>query len=465
MSRALIIDDDKNYVSALSEVVKRNGFAVDTLDRFSAGQAEIERNRHEIVFVDMILPDGNGMDIIRDAPAAFSGKFYVMTGYPSVDTAISALTGRAVDYLVKPVTTKKIENLLTRFMENRAREKARPATVANMSLGGSVAPSPQIFTPGPTQQIIGSSAPIRKMLHDIHRLAVTNVSVLIQGESGTGKELVAHRIHALSSREGELHAVNCGTISGEQIASELFGHEKGSFPGANKARTGLLERARGGTLFLDEITEMNNDMQVCLLRVLESGKFSKLGSSKELNMDVRILAATNADPIEAIRKGKLREDLYFRLAEMPVIVPPLRNRGKDILVLAEHFLDMLNEQYEQNKRLEDAGKVTLMKYQWPGNVRELSHAIHQAYIVSDETLDLSNIPDMMDHGIAQTPGSRYLGKTIAEMEKELILETLAHLENDKPRTAELLGISLKTLYNRLNRYNRPQHTRMVRPSE
>jgi len=278
------------------------------------------------------------------------------------------------------------------------------------------------------------------------------------GESGTGKELVAETVHALSRRaDRPLLAVNCGAVAPNLIESELFGHEKGSFTGADRRKAGYFERARGGTLFLDEITEMPAELQVKLLRVLETRRFLRVGGTEPIESDVRIVAATNRDPAEAVEAGDLREDLYYRLNVFPITLPPLRERGEDIELLAQHFLDELNEQEGTQKRWSQTALEAIRARPWPGNVRELRNAVHRAFILADTEIgeDVLTALDPVAEGGDTRRGDALevpVGTEIAAVEKRLILATLEHLDGDKKKAAEMLGISLKTLYNRLNVY-------------
>ena len=446
MSKVLIVDDDKNFASALSTVVQRQGYQVDVVNDCKNANSKLSENGHDIVLVDMVLPDGSGIDVIENAPVGHNGRFVVITGHPSVDTAVRTMRGRAIDYLVKPVDAGTVVELLSRL---QSLEQAAAAA-------GDKSAARSENSHGYGQQLLGKSPAIMQLKDQTAKIAPTAARVLIQGESGSGKELVAERIHRLSKRPGELHAINCGAISRDLIGSELFGHEKGSFTGANAQRQGIFERADGGTLFLDEITEMPIDMQVHLLRVIETGKINRVGSNKEIAVDVRILSATNCDPMKAVQDGKLREDLYFRLAEMPLAVPSLRERGHDIELLANYFISVLNREYQGNKSIDEQAMLLLMRYSWPGNVRELHHVIHRAYIVSESVLDLSQLR-MSPQNDSQSASRMTVGQTIAEIEERLIQQTLEHFEGDKPKSARVLGISLKTLYNRLNRYDRPRH--------
>jgi len=281
--------------------------------------------------------------------------------------------------------------------------------------------------------------------------------VLLSGESGTGKELAAHTVHLLSRRrEGPFLAVNCGAVVKSLIESELFGHEKGSFTGAEAGRRGYFERAHGGTLFLDEVSEMAPELQVKLLRVLETGSIVRVGSSDTVAVDVRVIGATNRDPLKAVAAGVLREDLYYRLNVFPISMPPLRDRVDDIDVLAEWFLGSVNARDGTHKRWSAAALRALRAHPWPGNVRELKNAVERAAILADVTIEADLLPDTGVRGPTPTPGAGTveipIGTSLEAGERMLILSTLARFEGDKKRAAETLGISLKTLYTRLAVY-------------
>lgn len=316
------------------------------------------------------------------------------------------------------------------------------------------------------QMLIGYSPGIRKVRELIARLAPTDSPVFICGESGCGKELVAEAIHAMSPRAGRpFIAVNCAAIPVKLIEAELFGHELGSFTGALRAREGVIERASGGTLLLDEITELPLDLQSRLLRVLETRRLNRIGSSVELAVDVRVIASTSRTPTLALKQGKLREDLYYRLAVLTIELPPLRERVDDILVIADSFLRELNLRNGTRKRLADPLRERFTRHRWPGNVRELRNAVERAYILSDDELNLGD-QDMPALGVAD-PGSHErqeihlpIGATLDEIERTFILATLRHFEGDKRRAADVLGCSLKTLYNKLHTYQRDRHAGM-----
>jgi len=303
--------------------------------------------------------------------------------------------------------------------------------------------------------IYGASPAMGAVFRKIERVAPSSAAVLIFGESGSGKELVARTIHTLSARSsGPFVAVNCGAIPATLIEAEVFGHMKGAFTGAAGTHKGHFERAAGGTLLLDEITEMPTEMQVRLLRVLETGRFARIGGEEELHADVRVVAATNRDPVVAVRDGCLREDLYYRLAVFPLRVPPLRDRGDDVDLLARHFLAGLNVDAGAAKSLSRPAQQALRAHRWPGNVRELRNAIQRAFILADETIE----PEHLALAAGDAPeceGSvlRFaVGTPLAEIERRAIFATLGHCRGHKRRCADMLGVSVRTLYNRLSSY-------------
>jgi DNA-binding NtrC family response regulator len=292
----------------------------------------------------------------------------------------------------------------------------------------------------------------------ISRVAPTDATVLITGESGTGKELVAETLHRCSARRNAVMLpVNCGAVSPNLIESELFGHERGSFTGADRQRTGYFERATGGTLFLDEITEMPLELQVKLLRVLETGSVVRVGGTEPIRVDVRVIAATNRDPVEAVKAGKLREDLYYRLNVFPIALPPLRNRPGDIDLLAEYVLAQLNRESGQQKTWSRAALERLRRCAWTGNVRELRNVVQRAYIMAEDEIGPESLPLPQEVATETSEEGPVLhvrvGSSIDAVERRLILATLQLTGGDKKRAASILGISLKTLYNRLNVYD------------
>jgi two-component system response regulator HydG len=310
--------------------------------------------------------------------------------------------------------------------------------------------------------LLGASQAMQEVFRLIERVGPTEASVLLTGESGSGKELAARSIHECSPRRGgPFIAINCGAIPAGLIEAELFGYEKGSFNGALRAHAGVFERAQGGTLLLDEVTEMPLDMQTRLLRVLETRKFYRVGASTELISDFRVIAATNRCPLQAVQHGQLREDLLYRLAVFPVAMPPLRNRGADVELLAEHFLAELNAQGRTQKRFSALARMMLRQHTWPGNVRELKNCIERAFILGDTVLELAPlIPGATARDSDQVSDDKRLnirvGSRIYDMERSLIEATLDYFKGNKRRAADALGCSLKTLYNKLNGYSQSQ---------
>jgi DNA-binding NtrC family response regulator len=307
--------------------------------------------------------------------------------------------------------------------------------------------------------VLGRSSAMRATFDLIQRVAGTEATVLITGESGVGKELVAELIHELSPRSaGPMVAINCGSIPASLIEAELFGYEKGSFTGATRSHAGVFERANHGTLLLDEITEMPLEMQTRLLRVLETGRFFRVGGTEEIRIDIRVVAATNRDMSDAVREKQLREDVMYRLAVFPIHVPPLREREDDIRLLAENFLERLNREAGTAKRFSEASIRTLGEHNWPGNVRELKNAVERAFIMGDTSLELAPVLVSRDNGFADSDSIQGihvpLGSRLDEAERSLIVATLEHYDGNKRRAAQVLGCSLKTLYNKLNAYAR-----------
>jgi DNA-binding NtrC family response regulator len=310
--------------------------------------------------------------------------------------------------------------------------------------------------------LLGASPAMLEVFRLIERVGPTEGSVLVTGESGSGKELACRSIHERSARsDGPFIAINCGALPAGRIEAELFGCETGSLAAAARARPGAFERAEAGTLLLDEITELPLEMQTRLLRVIETQKFYRVGSNFELDTDVRLIATTNRCPLQAVQSGRLREDLLYRLAVFPIEMPPLRDRGTDVELLAEHFLAELNAQARTQKRLSAAARMTLIRHSWPGNVLELKNCIERAFILGDGVLELVPLiqsPAARDEDVA-SEGERLnirVGSRIYDMERSLIVATLDYFKGNKRRAADALGCSLKTLYNKLNGYSQSQ---------
>jgi DNA-binding NtrC family response regulator len=307
-------------------------------------------------------------------------------------------------------------------------------------------------------QLIGNSAEMADVVSELCRIARSQATVMLVGESGTGKEIAAELLHSQSTRaDGPFIAVNCGAIPANLVEAELFGYERGAFTGAARQHQGYFERASGGTLFLDEITEMPLDLQTKLLRVLESGRMMRVGGTEEVAIDVRVLTATNHAPETIIRDRRLREDLYYRLAVFVVRLPPLRQRGEDIPLLAQVFLDRLNREYGTHKKLDPASLALARNHSWPGNVRELKNCVERSFVLSDDvvTLDLQPVRHIAPANDLRECVRVPIGTTMAEAERAILIATLRHCGGSKRRTAEMLGISVKTVYNKLVGWHDP----------
>lgn len=441
---ALFVDDDKTTLKMLAEVVAGAGFTTAIATTLPQAQERMAEQRPDVVLLNMLLPDG--MQLLRHIVSQVSSEVIVINGHPSAETAIQALHMGALDCMTKPLDIQHLKAILSRVLH--------PSAIKN-ALG---ALPGQLRNCGYFGRLLGTSAAMQKVYLQIERVAPTSATVFITGESGTGKELVAQTLHDLSRRRAHpFVAVNCGAISPQLIESELFGHEKGSFTGALREHKGYLERASGGTLFLDEITEMPSELQVKLLRVLEARTFMRVGSGREIEMDVRVIAATNRIPEEAVSERKLREDLLYRLQVFPLYLPPLRQRGQDVELLANDYLEELNQADHSAKKFSPDALDLLKKYHWPGNVRELKNSIQRAYILADDLIDANSFPlQSPESNKSNDSAAPFLqvrvGSTVAEVERRLILATLEHCQGAKEKAAEILGISLKTLYNRLREY-------------
>jgi two-component system response regulator AtoC len=440
MPNALVVDDDVNFGLGLAEVVTREGWTVKTAGSIKEAKAEISRTVPDVLLVDLHLPDGTGLDLFRELEGTPATEVVLITGQATVDTAVEAMKRGASDYLVKPVDFGRVKLVLAKVSQTRELKEQIGNLRGELRKLGRFGP------------LIGASPAMQRVYDLVARVATTDATVMLTGETGTGKELVAETVHSLSRRHKEpFLPINCGAVSPNLIESELFGHERGSFTGADRMHKGYFERAHRGTLFLDEITEMPSELQVKLLRVLETAKVTRIGGNEPIVVDVRVLAATNRRPEEAVAKGKLREDLLYRLNVFPIGLPPLRDRREDVELLAEHFLQLLNKEHDTYKAFTRPALNRLKSHNWPGNVRELKNLVHRAFILAEEHIGLDCLP----LGVQESGGSSLalkVGTSLGEAERRLILATLEECEGDKKKAAEVLGISLKTLYNRLNEY-------------
>jgi two-component system response regulator AtoC len=452
MPDALLIDDDPSQLRGLAELVEREGFTTRTAADFAGARAALAERMPDVVLSDLVLPDGSGLDlltVLEENPG--KTQMVLITGNATVESAVEALRRGVTDYLTKPIDLPRLKTVLA----NVARMLDYASEIGELR--------GELRKLGRFGPMIGASRPMQEVYDLIARVAPTEASVLVTGESGTGKELVAQTIQGLSRRRrAPFLAINCGAVSPNLIESELFGHERGSFTGAAQRHRGHFERASGGTLFLDEITEMPIELQVKLLRVLETNQVLRIGGDHPVETDVRVLAASNRNPAQSVSEGQLREDLYYRLNVFPIALPPLRERPGDVTLLAQHFLDSLNAAEGTRKRFAPAALERLERHDWPGNVRELKNAVQRAYIMAEQEIDASTLPaelgaPVVSAGAGPAPdGAPVLkvGTSLSEAERHLILATLDHYGGDKKKTAEVLGISLKTLYNRLNVYKR-----------
>jgi DNA-binding NtrC family response regulator len=443
MPKALVVDDDNHSCTGLAEWIRGEGFDVRTAACLADARARLGDGAADLVILDLQLPDGSAIDLAHELEAQPGVEVLIITGHGSVDSAVEALRSGVVDYLTKPVDLARLRQTLARV------RRALDLREEIAGLRG------ELRRLGRFGSIIGASGPMQQVYDLIGRVAPTNATVLVTGETGVGKELVARMVHERSGRaKRPFLPFNCGAVPANLIESELFGHEKGSFTGADRQRKGIFERAHGGTLVLDEVTEMPVELQVRLLRVLESGLVTRVGGERTEAIDVRVVAATNRDPAEAVSGGHLREDLLYRLNVFPIHVPPLRERIGDIELLARHFLGELNEAAGSTKVLSEEALDRLRAHSWPGNVRELKNVIERAFILAADRIEAAQIP-LAGRPLAADTGSTLaisVGSSVAEAERRLILATLQQLDGNKREAARVLGLSLKTLYNRLREY-------------
>ncbi|MGA9575369.1 MAG: sigma-54 dependent transcriptional regulator [Lysobacterales bacterium] len=432
MAHILIVDDEEALATGMAEYLRLGGHTAETANSLEQAHAILDRQHPTVVLLDLMLPDGSGLELFETFEHKPPQKIIMITGHSGVKSIIGSIVGDNVIFMKKPIEPRDLEGILNTLDNEDAADTKYTSGSEHFGL------------------LLGDSAAMQALYKTIRQVAGTDSTVLIQGESGTGKELVAEAIHKLSGCDGRFVPVNCGGLTKDLLSSQLFGHEKGAFTGADQKHAGFFERADHGTLFLDEITEMPKEMQTHLLRVLESAKVLRLGSERETPVNARLLAATNRDPAAAVREGDLREDLYFRLRVFPVILPPLRERKGDVTLLAERFLADLNERHKTRKCLAPEALQQLERHTWPGNVRELKHIIHRAYIMAEQ--DLVQVPERFDEDLPSKIEGLSVGRSIADVEQDLILSTLEHFDGDKRAAAATLGISLKTLYNRLKDY-------------
>jgi two-component system response regulator AtoC len=444
MPHALIVEDDLNARAALDELVRTAGFTTSVAGSLMEARIQLTRQQPDVVLIDLKLPDGSGMELLSDIEDRQSVQVVILTGHATVETAVEALRQGASDYLTKPINLQRLQAVLARV----PRSGALRAEIGKLR--------EELRNLGRFGRLVGRSNAMQRVYDQVARVAPTEATVFLTGESGTGKELVARTVHDLSRRRAQpFLAINCGAISPNLIESEMFGHERGSFTGADKMHRGYFEQANGGTLFLDEITEMPLELQVRLLRVLETRQLMRIGTAVPIEIDVRIVAATNRDPRLAVEAGKLRTDLYHRLNVFPVEVPPLRSREGDVALIARAMVEEINAEQGTRHEISPQTLELLEKHPWPGNVRELRNYIQRLTILGQ--LDASNpAPLEMERPAATaTPTPSIvlpLGTPLSAADRQLIVSTLDYCGGDKKRAADMLGICVKTLYNRLKEY-------------
>ena len=439
--RVLFVDDERSIAGLLSLALTDAGYVVDVE---TSGEAAIERLTREVydcVITDLRLGGVGGMDILRAARRRYPAPVVlIITGYGTIDSAVEAMKQGAADYLTKPVDPSALLLTLQRALEHRqllSELDTLRDQVSKMQL----------------DNLIGVSPSMQAIFRTVRRIARTDVTVLITGPSGTGKELIAKAIHNHSSRsKAPFLTVNCSALTDTLLESELFGHAKGAFTGAVTAKKGLFEDADGGTLLLDEIGDMEPGAQSALLRVLESGEVRRVGETRTIAADVRVVASTNRDLEEAIREGEFREDLYYRLRVVPIQIPPLSERTEDILPLSQHFIGRFSEKFgRESIRLGNDAADALARYRWPGNVRELEHAIERAVLLSDsDTIDPGDLPPEITRPTRENTNTAPM--TLDELEREHILKRLDECGGNRSEAARQLGISRNTLARKLKSY-------------
>ncbi|MCF8029666.1 MAG: sigma-54 dependent transcriptional regulator [Desulfohalobiaceae bacterium] len=437
-TRILVIDDEPVLRESLQAWLERDGYSVEAVASGGQGLNRIAKTRFDLVFLDLKLEDIDGIQVLTRIKEDDPDTSVVMiTAYGSVPSAVEAMKQGAEDYLLKPFEPEELSVLIEKIITHKAREQE------NIFLRTEQRERTRF------ESLLGQSEPMQEIFSFIEDISPTDSTVLITGETGTGKELAAKAIHSRSHRcEGPFVAVNCGSLPEQLMESELFGYEQGAFTDAKQSKKGRLELAGTGTLFLDEVGEIGPRMQIDLLRVLEERSFTRLGGTRPIGTDIRVIAASNKDLPEAVRAGYFREDLYYRLNVISLEMPPLRKRKEDIPLLAEHFLSRFRQ--ETKKEIEHISRQALdlmMLYDWPGNVRELENAIERAVVVGKgKKIQPEDLP------ISREPGLNKEG-SLQEMEKVHIQQVLKQNDWNISRSAKILGIDRSTLYKKIRRYN------------
>lgn len=444
--RLLIVDDEVELMKALCDALGGVGFSVTGATRAAEALEELTRGEFDLLLTDLMMPDLDGIELLKKSleldPALIG---IIMTGQGSIQTAVDAMKAGAFDYILKPFRLQKVLPVLDRALG------VRRLKVENMRLRRFVE---QLTFESPRYHIIGSGPAMKKVLQMIEKVAPTDATVLVRGESGTGKELVARAVHGNSTRRDKpLVTVNCAALQEHLLESELFGHEKGSFTGADRMKPGLFEIAEGGTLFIDEVAEMAPAMQAKLLRVLENGHYRRVGGTSDRNADVRVVAATNKPLEDEQKAGRFREDLFYRLNVVGIVLPPLRERREDLPLLIDH---LLTTRQLGVKRFEvDAiASGVLANYNWPGNVRELANVLERAQILAEgDVITIDDLPDSLRKA-PQTPSAitSISPDDLDALERKHVAEVLTKCHGNKVRAAKALGVSRRALYRLIERH-------------
>ncbi len=443
--RLLLVDDDDPFRVVMAGELRHRGFEVATASSGGEALQEIDAEKPDIILLDLQLPDISGMDVLQAAVERSPGSEVIMlTGHGSMDTAIESIRRGAFDYVSKPCPINELEVRIQRALE---RQKLNRRTSV---LERGLTPS------DPGDWLVGASPEFLHLIELATKVATSDSTVLINGETGSGKEMIAKLLHSRSSRgKKPFVVVECAALQEELLQSELFGHERGAFTGADRRKAGLFEVADGGTIFLDEIGEVSPATQVKLLRVLDTGTFRHVGGTKEIRVDVRVVTATNRDLEDRVMKGLFREDLYYRLSTVILTLPPLRERSGDVDLLTQHFVGLLNERFGLHRRMGDEAMTLFLGHDWPGNVRELLHAVERAMIVceGDEILP-QHLPRAVHPHSGSFRSSQGDGSlsSLADMERDHIQKVLDSVSGHRGKAARILGISERNLYRKLKTF-------------
>ncbi len=448
--RILIVDDEIEMRIALEATLKREGYETVTAENGQVGLDRLEKESFDLVLTDMRMPEMGGMDLLRSLKKRYPDvQVVMMTAYGTIDSAVESMKVGAFDYLLKPFSAEIVASTIKRAFLKGTGSSFEPKTEETET------PREKSL---PERRIVTANAKMKEKLEFVENVAYSKSTILISGESGTGKEMFARYVHHCSPRKDKAFvAVNCAALPEGLLESELFGHEKGAFTGAATRKEGKFEIANKGTLLLDEITEMGVQLQAKLLRALQEHEIDRVGGRESIPVDVRVIATTNRDIKQRIRENEFREDLFYRLNVIPIVLPSLRERKEDLAVLAEFFIEKHGK--EVGKKISKIAPTTLdllKKYSWPGNVRELENTIERAVLLCrGDTIQPSDL-FLDEEEISSTSPSpevgSFVGKTLHQMEKEMILQTLEEVDNNKTKCAEILGISIRTLRNKLTEY-------------